>query len=66
MTTYRVVAGPLFARSHLALANRYARLEDAVADMGQGVVVACGECEQGAEVVAFHQRHLELMQRLAR
>ena len=59
MTTYRVVAGPLFTRSHLALASRYARLEDAVADMGQGVVVECGE------VVAFHERHLELMQRLA-
>jgi hypothetical protein len=58
---YRVVAGPLFGPANLALARRYGEIENAVADMGQGVVVS----DDGARVVAFHERHLDAVERLA-
>lgn len=59
--TFRVVASPLYKPSHLALARRYDRLHDAIAAMGEGAVVS----DDGTNIVAFHQRHLRLMERLA-
>lgn len=58
--TYRIVRSPLFKPSQLAMSNRYSRLEDAVADMGEGVVIG-----EGGRLVAFHERHLNLARRLA-
>lgn len=45
----------------LARARSYSRLEDAVADMGEGVVF-----DDAGEIVAFHERHLPLLQLRAR
>lgn len=56
--TYRLMPGPIFVPIRLALARRYRRIEDAVADMGTGVVVRDGE------IVAFHEKHLPMMERL--
>ena len=45
----------------LARARPYSRLEDAAADMGEGVVF-----DDAGEIVAFHERHLPLLQLRAR
>lgn len=49
---YRIVRTPRFRPSELALARPYGRLEDAVADMGDGLVVA-----SEGHIAAFHERH---------
>jgi hypothetical protein len=59
-TGYCVARSPLYRPSGLALARTYPRLEDALAAMGDGVVVA-----EGGRIVAFHERHLALMERRA-
>lgn len=46
---------------HLARARSYSRLEDAAADMGAGVIF-----DDAGEIVAFHERHLPLLQLRAR
>lgn len=50
---FRIVRSPNYRPSHLALARTYSRLEDAVADMGEGIVVGID-----GRVVAFHEKHL--------
>lgn len=60
MSDYRVAAGPLYSPARLARARRYDRLEDALAVMGTGVVVA-----DRTRLVAFHETHLDTVTRLA-
>lgn len=57
---YRVLPGPLFTPARLALARRFSRIEDAVRAMGEGIVV-----DNTARLVAFHERHLPMVERLA-
>jgi len=58
-TRYRVAPSPLFTPRRIATARPYSRIEDAISAMGDGVVVS-----SGGEVVAFHERHLDLMCRM--
>lgn len=57
---FRVVAGPFYQRSRLALAARYSRVEDAIANMGEGLVLT----DSDTRLVAFHEKHLTVLQRL--
>lgn len=50
---YRVVPSTTYRPAQFALARRYERVEDAVAAMGEGVVLA-----DDGRLVAFHERHL--------
>lgn len=52
MSSYRVIPSMFASPAHLARARRYARIEDAVADMGEGVVIATD-----GHVAAFHEKH---------
>ncbi len=54
---YRVVRSTFFTPPQLALAPTYSRVEDAVASMGDGVVVT----RDGVRLVAFHERHLKFL-----
>ena len=56
--SYRIVRSLLYTPAQLALAPRYERLEDAVADMGDGVVLA-----SDGHIAAFHERHLRFVER---
>lgn len=56
---YRVLPGLMYTPAQAALARRYERVEDAVRDMGEGVVF------DGPRLVAFHERHLSVAERLA-
>ena len=53
---YRVLRNPDVKPSEAATVKRYSRLEDAFADMGEGVVV-----NDLGQIVAFHERHLRLL-----
>ncbi len=57
---YRVAAGPMISPARLALAPRFADIEQAVASMGTGVVF-----DHTGGIAAFHERHLPLLDRLA-
>lgn len=59
--TYRVVPSTTPLPSALATARRYTRVEDAVGDMGEGVVV--GVDGPNLRLVAFHERHLPYVER---
>lgn len=59
--TYCIVPGPFFAPVTLALAPTRSAVENAVADMGEGMVVTA----DGSRIVAFHERHLPTLERLA-
>lgn len=49
---FRIARNPDVPRAEMGYARRYERLEDAVADMGEGVVF-----DDAGEIVAFHERH---------
>lgn len=49
---YRIARSTSYLPSHLALAKPYTRLEDALADMGDGLVIAAD-----GHIAAFHERH---------
>lgn len=55
---YRVVRSIYFTPADFALARRYSRLEDALAVMGDGLVIA-----DDWHVAAFHERHEAAMTR---
>lgn len=55
---YRIVRTPDPRPAEFALAVRYTRVEDAVADMDAGVVLA-----DDGRLVAFHERHLPYLTR---
>lgn len=52
--TYRIVRSVYFSPAHLALTRRYSDLTNALADMGDGIVVS----GDGTHIAAFHERHL--------
>ena len=56
---YRITPHPWPTPAGLALAPRRTRIEDAFADMGDGVVLG-----EAGEVVAFHERHLPMYERV--
>lgn len=56
--TYRILPHIDPTPVDVALAPRRQRLEDAVADMGNGAVIG-----DDRRVVAFHERHLERLSR---
>lgn len=58
--TFGVVPGPMYRPSQLALAKAHPTVEDAVAVMGDGMVLG-----GSARLVAFHERHLPMIERLA-
>lgn len=49
---YRVIPSTMAAPSTIALARTYQVVEDAVADMGTGIVI-----DTHASLVAFHESH---------
>lgn len=57
---YRLLPGPLYSPAHFARAPRRTAVEDAVADMGTGIVV-----DDAGRLVAFHESHLTTVERLA-
>lgn len=59
MSAYRIVPHPHYSAAQLALAPTRSTLEGAVADMGEGVVIA-----PGGAIAAFHARHLWMLERL--
>lgn len=58
---FRVVAGPFYGAEQFALARQHDDVTTAVAAMGEGMVLA-----DDGRLVAFHERHLSTLQRLAR
>lgn len=54
---YRIVPSLWFRPATLALAPRRERIEDAVADMGTGVVIA-----EDGHIAAFHESHLRTIE----
>lgn len=56
--TFRIVPGPFAGRATVVLAPTRTRLEDAAADMGEGLVIDCTQ-----RVVAFHEKHLAVLER---
>lgn len=56
--TYRVLPGPTATRAQRALARRYSDLDEALANMGRGIVIADDD-----RLVAFHERHLGWIER---
>jgi hypothetical protein len=57
---YRVVSGPFYRPAQVRRARPYTRVEDAVAVMGEGLVLDA----HGERLVAFHERHLSTVMRL--
>lgn len=55
--TYRIVRSTSYRPADLALARPYADLADAVADMGEGIVLA-----EDGHVTAFHEKHLRFIE----
>ena len=53
---YRIVRSPYASATQVALARPYSRIEDAVADMGDGLVLA-----DDGHIAAFHERHLRVL-----
>ncbi len=54
---YRIARNPDVPRAEMGYARRYERLEDAVADMGEGLVF-----DDSGAIVAFHERHLRWLE----
>lgn len=58
---YRIVPHPNPRPADLALAPTRATAEAAIADMGDGVVIGPND-----QIVAFHERHLTVIERRAK
>lgn len=56
--TYRILPNTDQSPARIAMAPRRSTLEGAVADMGQGLVI-----DSEDRVVAFHERHLAMVER---
>jgi len=59
---FRIARNPDVPRAEMGYARRYERIEDAVADMGDGVVFE----DSSGEIVAFHERHARWIEHRAR
>jgi hypothetical protein len=57
---YRVLPAPLSSPAQTARARRYDTATSAVQAMGEGIVTAAD-----GRLVAFHERHLSMIERLA-
>lgn len=55
--TFRIIPHLNVKPSRLATAKRYTRLEDAFADMGEGIIVGSDN-----RIVAFHEKHLRFIE----
>lgn len=55
---YRVIVNPNVTKAAANLAKKFSRLEDAIRAMAEGLVL-----DSSDSIVAFHERHLELLER---
>lgn len=58
---FRIARNPDASRGAMGYARRYSRLEDAFADMGDGVVF-----DDSGAIVAYHERHAVLLEHRGR